>query len=81
VAPGPLFDASVLVDLLIRTEGRTVGVNVVFDEVILDLTVYDAAYLAVAERDELAVVTEDRALREACVREEIPVKTVADLAE
>ena len=80
MAPGPLFDASVLVDLLIRTEGRTVGVNVVFDEVILDLTVYDAAYLAVAERDELALVTDDRTLRGRVPRK-TPVEAVPDRAE
>ncbi|WP_331233488.1 type II toxin-antitoxin system VapC family toxin [Natronorarus salvus] len=139
MASGRLFDASALVDLLVGTEGRTVDIDVVFDEAILDLTiyetanavwkigialdrladddvdeavalldkltremriesavttdleravelarrvgltVYDAAYLAVAERDELAVVTEDRALRDGCLREEIPVETVADL--
>lgn len=45
------------------------------------LTVYDTSYLFVARRDGLTLVTEDSALRDAGVRNDVPVEAVADLAD
>jgi predicted nucleic acid-binding protein len=38
-----LFDASALIDVIIGEDGAEVGISVVFNEVLLDLTMYEAA--------------------------------------
>lgn len=40
---GRLFDASALIDVIIGEDGAEVGISVVFNEVLLDLTMYEAA--------------------------------------
>lgn len=134
-----LFDASALVDVILGTRGEDVPIAVVFDEHILDLTVYeaanalwkialvrdllsedelqdavsilgrlhrdvrienpaetelertmqiacqdgltfyDASYLAIADRDDLSLVTEDAGLREAAVQRDVAVESVDEL--
>ncbi|MFC6905865.1 type II toxin-antitoxin system VapC family toxin [Halalkalicoccus tibetensis] len=136
-----LFDASALVDVILGEGSGTVGIDVVFDEVLLDLTRYEAAnalwkiavardllsddelrtavdilgrldnevrfesatgaelhrtmqvahrdgltfynasYLSIAERDDLSLVTEDGALRDAAIRQDVPTETVREIGE
>jgi predicted nucleic acid-binding protein len=38
-----LFDASALIDVIIGEDGAEAGISVVFNEVLLDLTMYEAA--------------------------------------
>lgn len=134
-----LFDASALVDVILGEGGEDIEIVVVFDEYLLDLTMYeaanalwkiaiargllsdeelgdavdilgrlnhemrfvrpaetelnrtmqvarrneltfyDASYLAIAERDDLTLVTEDGALRDAATEQTVEVEGVADL--
>lgn len=136
-----LFDASALVDVILGERGETVSIGVVFNEVLLDLTryeaanalwkiavardllsddelqdaidilkrldhevrfesatgteldrtmqiarrdgltFYDASYLSIAERDDLSLITEDSALRDAAIRQGISVESVGDFRE
>ena len=135
-----LFDASALVDIILGEGGKDVGINVVFDELLLDLTMYeaanalwkiaiaqdllsddelqdavnilgrlnrevrferattaeldrtmqvarrdglsfyDASYLNIAERGGFSLVTEDTALRNAAIRQDVTVEAVSELA-
>lgn len=136
-----LFDASALVDVILGESGKDVSLAIVFNEYLLDLTMYeaanalwkiavardllsddelqdavdilerlnremrferaaetelqrtmqvarrdglsfyDAAYLTIAERDGLSLVTEDGALRDAAIQQGISVEAVAELVD
>ncbi|WP_237713417.1 type II toxin-antitoxin system VapC family toxin [Halococcus hamelinensis] len=60
-----LFDASSLVDILIGAGGVTVGVEAVFDQHILDLTIYEssnALWKIAFARDELTATELENAI-------------------
>ena len=136
-----LFDASALVDLVLSLGPPSVGIDVVFDEYLLDLTpyeagnalwkvrfandaitdrdlddaldvlerldreisfesateselrstmamarktgctFYDASYLMVADREDLMLVSENGPQRNAAQDADVPVRTLADLAD
>ena len=44
------------------------------------VTFYDASYLSVAERNDLALITEDRPQRQAATEQGVTVRSLADLA-
>lgn len=136
-----LFDTSALVDIILGEGGNDVGISIVFNECLLDLTMYeaanalwkiavaqdlladdelqdaidilgrlshevrferaaetelqrimqvarrdglsfyDASYLTIAERDDLSLVTEDSALQDAAIRQDVTVEAVNELVD
>ena len=62
---GKLFDASSLVDVLIGADGVSVGIDAVFDQHILDLTIYEssnALWKIAFVRDELTTTELETAI-------------------